>query len=262
VALELLGIERVCCSPLTLGSGTIECDHGVMPVPAPATAELVAGFPVAPASIAGEATTPTAAAVLTTLAASFGPAPAMSVEAVGYGAGTRDEGPVPNLLRVLIGRTETDGQTDTVVELSANLDDCTGEVLGAAIGRLLAAGCVDAWATPAVMKKSRPAWVLSALCAPSDAAAAEAILFAETTTFGVRRRICERSKLARGHETVETPFGPIRIKVGRRDGAVATASPEFADCAAAAEAHHVAVREVMAAATAAWRGHNEGPTRP
>jgi hypothetical protein len=143
---------------------------------------------------------------------------------------------------------------DTVVELSANIDDCTGEVIGATIQKLLASGCLDAWATPIFMKKSRPAWMLSVLCEARDVEEAQRMLFAETTTFGVRRRVCERTKLLRRHETVETPFGPIRMKLGQLAGKTVTASPEFSDCAAAAEAHHAAVREVMAAAEAAWRG--------
>jgi len=253
VALELLGVDRVFCSPIPIGSGTFRCAHGVMPAPAPATAELLVGVRTAPSSIAGEITTPTAAAVLTTLAESFGPMPAMDVSAVGYGAGTREDGPVPNLLRVFVGRTDEDGNADALVEISANIDDCTGEVLGAAMEKLLAAGCADVWASPIYMKKSRPAWTIMVLCEQADVARAEQILFTETTTFGLRRRPVTRSKLRREHRTVETPYGPIRIKVGLRDAEELTASAEFADCLAAAEAHHVPVKEVLAAARAAYR---------
>ncbi len=254
IALDLLGVDRVCCSGIPTGSGTIRCEHGVLPVPAPATAELLRGVPIRAAEVEGEATTPTGAAVLTTLAESFGPMPEMSVSAVGYGAGTREGDAIPNLLRVVLGEPAAgDADADTVVELSANIDDATGEVLGATIDKLLAAGCADAWATPIVMKKSRPAWMLSALCAPGDVDAVETILFIETTTFGVRRRTCRRSKLHRSHETVETPYGPIRVKIGRRGDETVTASPEFAECLAAAEAHHVSAREVLAAAQDAWR---------
>ena len=253
VGLELLGIDRVCCSPIPVGTGTVECAHGVIPLPAPATAELRGGAKTVPGANPGELTTPTAAAVLTTLAESFGAIPSMQVKAIGYGAGSRDEGPIPNLLRVFVGEADEAGDTDTVVELSANIDDCTGELLGATIERLLAAGCLDAWATPIYMKKSRPAWTISALCGETDLPRAEQILFAETTTFGIRRRTMTRSKLSRVHETVETPYGPIRIKVGSRGGQEMTASPEFADCEAAAEAHHASIREVLAAAHGAWR---------
>ena len=257
VGLARLGVGKVLCSPIPTGRGTARTAHGLLPVPAPATAELLGGAEIAPpvGQADGELTTPTGAAVLTTLAESYGPMPPMAVEAVGYGAGTRDGGPLPNLLRVVLGRVG-DGQVDAVVELSANLDDCTGEVLGAAIEALLSAGCLDAWAVPITMKKSRPAWMLSALCRPADAARAEEVFFAETTTLGVRRRTCDRRTLARRHETVETPYGRIRVKVAGSAGAAPlTASPEYADCAAAAEAHGAAVRAVIDAAMDAWRNH-------
>ena len=253
VAMEILDIDRVICSPLPLGSGTIESDHGTLPVPAPATARLLVGAKTVPGLVQGEAVTPTAAALLTTLAESFGESPALAVAAVGYGAGTRNQGPVPNLLRVILGQDSHDGEHDVMVELSANIDDCTGEVIGAAIEKLLAFGAVDAWASPLVMKNSRPAWMLSALCRPSDAAAIETLFFEETTTFGVRRRVCQRAKLRRRHETVETPYGPLRVKVGSLGEQDVTAAPEFSDCLAAAQAHHVSVREVMAAATEIYR---------
>ncbi len=253
VALEVLGVDRLACSPIPLGSGTIQCDHGLMPVPAPATAELLAGTATVGGVLRGEATTPTAAALLTTLCESIGPVPEMRLRSVGYGAGTREGDEIPNLLRVMIGEGGPAGEVDAVVEVSTNLDDCTGEVLGATIEALLEGGCLDAWASPAMMKKSRPAWVLTALCAESDVEAVEGILFSQTPTFGIRRRRCLRSTLAREHETVETPYGPVRVKIGRRGGEVLSASPEFADCRDAADSHHVAVREVLSAASEAWR---------
>jgi len=252
-ALELLGVERVYCSAIPLGSGTVRCEHGVLPVPAPATAELLTAATVAGTELEGEATTPTAAAVLSTLCQAYGPVPQMEISAVGYGAGERQGQGVPNLLRVLLGRTDAEADVDTVVELSANVDDCTGEVLGVAVGKLLAAGCLDAWVTPIYMKKSRPAWMLSALCDPGGAADAERIIFTQTTTFGVRRRLLVRSKLQRRWQSAETPYGPIRIKVGSRGGAVVSAAAEFDDCRAAAEAHHVPVREVLQAAMNSYR---------
>ena len=253
-AMELLGAASVVCSPVPSGRGTVQCDHGVLPVPSPATARLLAeaNVPLSGLQIEGEAITPTAAAVLTTLAESFGPLPAMTLTSVGYGAGSRNEGPLPNVLRVFVGQADSDGEADTVVELSANLDDCTGELIGATIERLLAAGCVDAWASPVTTKKSRPGWILSALCAPADASAVETIILSETTSFGVRRRVCARTKLLRHHETVQTRFGPIGIKIGSRGSAVVTASPEFEDCRAAAEAHHASIKDVLAAAQLAY----------
>ncbi|MGC9455412.1 MAG: nickel pincer cofactor biosynthesis protein LarC [Phycisphaerae bacterium] len=253
VAMELLGVERVISSPLTLGTGTVECAHGTLPVPAPATAELVRDAVVTGSGIEGEATTPTAAAILTTLAAQYGPVPEMQVGAVGLGAGTRERENPPNLLRVFVGEEASPGSVDSAVELSCNVDDCTGEIIAATIEKLLASGCLDAWATPIIMKKSRPAWTLSALAEPADVTEAERIIFRETTTFGVRKRTLSRSKLQRRHETVETPYGPVRVKLAVLDGQVLTASGEFADCSRAAEAHGVSVKEVMAAAIEAYR---------
>ncbi|MFW6133712.1 MAG: nickel pincer cofactor biosynthesis protein LarC [Planctomycetota bacterium] len=253
VAMELLGVDRVVCGPIPVGGGVIECAHGTMPAPAPATALLLAGARTVSSGVEREVTTPTAAAVLTTLSEAFGPVPELDVRAVGYGAGTRDDGPLPNLLRVYLGEPTETGNVDTVVEISANIDDCTGEVIGATIEKLLSAGCLDAWALPVTMKRSRPGWMLCALAAAGDAAEAERILFEETTTFGVRRRTCTRRKLERSFETVETAYGPVRIKLGQLGDQVLTGSAEFADCLAAAEAHHVAAREVLAAAQSAWR---------
>ncbi len=256
VGIEMLGIEKVLCSPIPLGRGTVQAAHGTLPLPAPATVELLKGATTAEAiteGVTGELTTPTGAAVLTTLTDSFGPAPAMELSAVGYGAGSRDSNAgLPNLLRVLIGRASDTGAVDSVVELSTNLDDCTGEIIGATIEKLLQAGCLDAWASPIYMKKSRPAWTLSALCSPGDVTRAEEIIFAETTTLGIRRRTCTRSKLARREITVETRYGPIRVKTGEKEK-ILTASPEFADCLSAAEAHGVPVKEVIAAAVQAYR---------
>ena len=252
LALEQLGIDTLHCGPIPLGSGTIDCDHGVMPVPAPATAQLVRGFQTTPGLNKGEATTPTAAALFTALCSGVGPMPPMTVQSVGHGAGTREGDPIANVLRVLIGSGQAEGDQDSVVQLEANLDDCSGQLLGAAIEQLLEAGCLDAWATPAVMKKSRPAWVLAALCRPQDIAAAEEILFAETPTLGIRRQTLSRSTLIRRFETVETAFGPIRVKVSGRGDACLNASPEFDDCRQAARSHHVPVRRVIEAAVQAF----------
>ncbi len=252
VAMEMLTIERVYCSPIPLGSGTVTCQHGQIPVPAPATARLLLGAKTYPGSGEGELTTPTAAAVLTTLAERFGPPPEMELLAVGYGAGTRQTDSLPNLLRVYIGRESDAGSVDSVVELAANIDDCTGEVIGSTIEKLLAGGCLDAWAAPVFTKKSRPAWTLFALCRPCDVEEAERMLFVETTTFGVRRRVCNRSKLQRTFETVETPYGSVRVKIGRLEGRVVTSCPEFNDCLSAADAHHVPVREVIDSARSGY----------
>ncbi|MGD2111243.1 MAG: nickel pincer cofactor biosynthesis protein LarC [Phycisphaerae bacterium] len=252
LGLELLGVERVVCSAVPTGSGTVVCEHGVIPVPAPATAELLRGVPLASTEETGELLTPTAAAVLTTLAVEFGPLPAMTVRSVGHGAGTRDGKRVANVLRVMVGECADDADTDSISVVEANLDDATPEVTGHCMERLFAAGALDVYAVPIQMKKSRPGVVLTALCEHARAAELEAIIFAETPTFGVRRHSVTRAKMRRRHETVSTRFGEIRMKVGERGGVV-TASPEYEDCQSAAKKHGAALRDVMAAANAAWR---------
>ncbi len=251
LALHTLGVERVVCSPIPVGSGTVTCTHGVMPIPAPATAELLQGVPLAETDETGELITPTGAAVLTTLAGDFGPLPAMRVSAIGYGAGTRDGAAVPNLLRVFLGEASDTDDADSVTVLETNLDDASGEIIGFTIERALQMGALDAYAVPIQMKKSRPGFVLTVICQSVDVSAMEAILFRETPTLGIRRRTMHRTKLKRRIETVDTAFGEIRIKVGQREGTT-TASPEYEDCRAAAVKHDVALREVIEAARAAW----------
>ena len=251
LALERLEVERVVCSPIPPGSGTVRCAHGVMPVPAPATAELLKGVPLASCDEAGELTTPTAAAVLTTLADEYGPLPAMTISAIGCGAGAREGGKRPNLLRVLIGDTAANGDSDEIAVLETNVDDASPELIGHCMERLLDEGALDVYAVPIHMKKSRTGVVLTVLCEHHQSAAMERILFAETTTFGVRRHAATRAKMRRRHETVGTAFGKVRMKIGERAGVV-TASPEYEDCRAAAAKHQVALRDVIAAANAAW----------
>lgn len=253
IALELLDVETIVCSPIPLGSGTVCCAHGVLPVPAPATALLMRDGAIAPSDFAGELCTPTGAAILTTLAESFGPLPAMQLSSVGYGAGGRDDPGRANLLRVFVGSTGEDCTADTVVELAANIDDTSGQVIGAVMELLLEAGALDVWAAPIYMKKSRPAVQVGVLCGPADAERLERILFEQTTTIGIRRRECRRTKLQRRHVTVETPYGPIRVKVSSAGEVEYTAAAEFEDCLSAARSHHVPVREVQAAAQELYR---------
>jgi pyridinium-3,5-bisthiocarboxylic acid mononucleotide nickel chelatase len=253
IGLELLDISEIQASPIPLGSGTVKCAHGIMPVPAPATAHLVRGFDVYAGPNSGEATTPTGAALVTALAQSQGALPAMQISEMGYGAGSRDDGAVPNLLRIVLGTSSADGEADAMLELSANVDDTTGEILGATIEALLDSGCVDAWATPATMKKSRPGWVLSCLCDVNRAPAIRDIFFGQCGTLGVRERSVSRRKLLRRFDTVQTEYGAVRIKVGLRGKTPVSHKCEFADCAAAAASHHVSPREVQLAALGAWR---------
>ena len=251
LALELLGVERVFCSPIPTGSGTITCDHGAMPVPAPATAELLKGVPLARSDELGELTTP--AAVLTTLAEGFGPRPEMTIRSIGCGAGTREGARLPNLLRVLVGETAgpAAGETDEIAVLETNLDDLSAEIVGHCMGRLLDEGALDVYAVPIQMKKSRTGVLLTVLCGLDRVRVMERILFAETTTFGLRRGRVERVKMRRRHETISTAFGGIRMKIGEWEDVV-TASPEYEDCRAAAQAHGVPLRAVVAAANATW----------
>lgn len=252
-AAELLKIDRFVCSPIPVGSGTITCSHGIMPVPAPATAELLRGVPLADTDETSELTTPTAAAVLTTLSESFGPLPAMTLSAIGYGAGMREGKTRPNVLRVILGASSDDSNCDEITVLETNLDDLSPQVIGHCMERLLAEGAWDVYAVPIHMKKWRSGVILTVLCAPDRTEAMERVVFAETTTFGIRRHAARRSRLARRHETVSTPFGPIRMKIGQRES-VETASPEFEDCKTAAQRHHVPLRSVLAAAQIAWEG--------
>jgi len=255
--LARLGIDRVMCSPIPVGSGTVTCEHGIMPVPTPATAGLLVNVPIAETTETGELTTPTGAAILTTLSASFGPLPPMRISKAGFGAGTRDGKTRPNVLRLIVGEAVEANYTesDTVLVLEANLDDTTGEEMGHALGKLLAAGALDAYATPATMKKGRPGTVITVLVTPDKVAACEDILFSETTTFGIRRHSCERRKLARRFVSVATKFGDIRMKIGESAGRVTAASPEYEDCAAAAAKCGAPLRDVMQAARAAWQDH-------
>lgn len=256
--LEMLEIDRIVCSPLVTGNGTVVCDHGELPVPAPATAHLLRGAPIAPSDEMGELLTPTGAAVLTTLADDFGPVPAMRIDAIGCGAGTRDGARRPNVLRVLIGETALAAEHDEITVLETNLDDATGETVGHAVDRLMGEGALDAYCIPIQMKKGRPGVILTVLASPAAVDRLETILFEETGTFGVRRRRAERSTLSRTTETVDTQYGPICVKVGSLGGRHVVASPEYEDCRQAAATHHVPLREVMAEAMRRWNSARAG----
>ncbi len=265
LGLELLGIERVVCSPVPLGRGMLTGSHGAMPLPAPATVALLAARPAEGRPVplivgvehAVETVTPTAAALITELASAYGPIPAMQLQAIGYGAGGRLT-PEPNILRVLIGTAEpTDNAAyETLELLETNIDDMNPELYGYVLEQLFAAGALDAYLTPIIMKKNRPGVVLNVLSRPADAGRLREVLFRETTTLGVRSQQVARHCLARASERVETPFGPIRVKVGRWGDGDEKAAPEYEDCRAAAQAHGVPLREVYQAALAAWLRHH------
>ncbi len=250
VALELLGWPRVVSAPPELGRGLGRSAHGPMPIPPPAVLELLAGKPVRPGGPNGEAVTPTGAAILAELA-EVGPLPGIVASRVGYGVGTRTWPDRPNVLRATLGEP---AEAADLAVLEANLDDATGQLVARAIDAALEAGALDAWATPITMKKGRPAVMVSVLVEEPRRAAVTRVLFAETTTLGVRRRRVERDVLGREVRTVETRYGPVRVKVALQDGVELGAQPEHDDCLALARKHGVALREVIAAAVAAHRG--------
>jgi uncharacterized protein (TIGR00299 family) protein len=255
VALESLGVEKIYGSALAVGSGTVMCAHGVLPAPAPATAELIKGIPLRSSEAKGELLTPTGAAILTTLAEEFGPLPAMTMERIGYGAGQRDLDNIPNVLRLLVGQSNTGLAgiiADEVVVLEANLDDATAELIGHVTEQLLRAGALDVFCTSIAMKKNRPGIQISVLTQSAEAPKLETILLTESTTFGVRRHSCLRSTLPREVRTVNTEYGPIRIKVGYLDGKPVTVSPEYDDCVQAAQKHQIPLKKVFTAAQTAY----------
>ncbi len=257
VALEALEIERIVSSPLHVGSGTFQCAHGTYPVPGPATAELLKGVPIYSKEIEGELVTPTGAAIISTLAEGYGPAPMMKIEKIGYGAGTRDYPKFPNALRAIIGETEEDADRapSTVTVIEANIDDLNAQVFGYLMEKALAAGALDIFYTPAQMKKNRPGVLLTLLCNPEDRERMLDLIFRETTTLGARYRDERREILTREFVTVETEYGPIRIKIARaRDGRVMNVSPEFEDCRVAAEKRGVGLRDAQTAALLAYAG--------
>jgi hypothetical protein len=258
IALRSLSASRFVSSPLNLGSGTVTMSHGTFSVPPPATARLVAGVPVY-ADGEGELVTPTGALLVTGHATEYGPLPAVRLEATGHGAGTRDTPGRPNVLRLLVGQ-EAAAEGGRVLVLETEVDDASPQLLGPLLERLLAAGALDAFFTPVLMKKGRPGVLVTVLAAPERREVVEELLFRETTTLGVRRSEWLRTELERETATVATAYGPVRVKVGRRGAVVYNAWPEFEDCQKLAGEKGVPVKEVLAAALAAWRsGRGNAP---
>jgi len=251
IGLGWLKADRFVSSPLNVGSGTVTMSHGVFPVPAPATARLLEGAPAYGAG-EGELLTPTGALLVTGYATSYGPLPLVRPERIGHGAGSRDTAGRPNVLRLVVGE-EGAGDGDRVLVLEAELDDMSPQLFGPLIDQLLGAGALDAYLTPIQMKKGRPGVLVTALAPPARREAIEGVFFSETTTLGVRRQEWDRTLLDRELVSVDTPYGPIRVKLARRAGRVVNAQPEFDDCQRAAEAHGLPVKEVLAAAVAAFR---------
>jgi pyridinium-3,5-bisthiocarboxylic acid mononucleotide nickel chelatase len=249
VALDLLEVNEIRSSRINVGSGTVVTEHGVLPVPTPATAELLRQCPIYSAGPETELTTPTGAALVTTLASGFGGLPAVRVLAQGFGAGDKDFAAQANVLRVLIGERLYATEAATVSIIEANIDDSTPQVLGYAMERLLEAGALDVTLTPVLMKKNRPGTVISVVCAPERTEDLASVLFAETTTLGLRIVQAERRVLPRETAEVATEYGPVRIKYTE----TGSYAPEYDDCRKAAAAHGVPLRTVMSAANAAFR---------
>ncbi|MEJ5370092.1 MAG: nickel pincer cofactor biosynthesis protein LarC [Bryobacteraceae bacterium] len=247
-ALELLGVEAVFASKVNTGSGTVEADHGVMPVPTPATALLLKGVPVYARGPETELTTPTGAAILAALAQGFGALPPMTVERSGFGAGTKEFPMMANVLRVLVGTAGGAKEAGVVTVIEANIDDAAPELLGHAMERLLEAGALDVTLEPVYMKKQRPGVRLSVIADPAQQEKLAALLFEETTTLGVRFWQAERRVLPRSHAEVQTPYGKVRMKVSP-----AGSAPEFEDCRRLAAESGKPLKEIYAAAVAAYR---------
>ena len=253
VGLAWLRADRFVASALNVGTGTVTMSHGTFAVPPPATAALVTGAPIYGAGD-GELLTPTGALLVTGHASSYGPLPLLRVEATGYGAGSRDTAGGPNVLRLIVGEEASDGASaDRVVVLEAEIDDMSPQLLAPLIDRLLAAGALDAYYTAIQMKKARPGILVTVLAEPVRRSSLEDLLFRETTTLGVRRQEWDRTVLEREFVPVDTAYGSVRVKVGRRGSVEYNAQPEFDDCRLAAEARGVPVKEVWGAALAAYR---------
>jgi pyridinium-3,5-bisthiocarboxylic acid mononucleotide nickel chelatase len=246
---EALGVDRIICSPLNVGAGTVKCAHGIFPVPAPATIELLKDAPVYSTGVQAELVTPTGAAIVKTLAKRFAAFPEMKIEKSGYGAGSRDFPGLPNVVRLTLGEASSTLATkiasETVTVLEANLDDLNPQVFGYVMDRLFEEGALDAFGLPVQMKKNRPGTLLTVLCKPEDASKLTQLIFTETTTLGVRRRDEMRQILARRWENVSTPWGEVRIKIASMNGTVTNYAPEYEDCRRIAAEHHVPLKTVI-----------------
>ena len=255
IALDLLNVERITSRSVPTGIGTVKCAHGVMPIPAPGTAALLMGVPLAATSIKGELTTPTGAAILTTVVQQWTDSPAMTIEHIGCGAGQRELLEQPNILRVFVGTVDAKPaaeESDQIWILETNLDDVPAEIIGYCFDLLFAAGALDVFTMPIQMKKNRPGMLLTVLAPASAVETLETILFRETQTFGIRRHAAQRSKLRREAVTVTTAWGPIQGKRGWRDGGPNVFTPEYEDCARVAREHGVPLREVYDAVRRAF----------
>jgi uncharacterized protein (TIGR00299 family) protein len=251
-ALEWFGADRIVASPVNTGSGTVKCAHGLFPVPAPATARLLTGVPIYANGPSMELTTPTGALLVTGHAQDYGPLPAMTVDRIGYGAGDRDFVGFPNVLRVYVGQTAERADEERVTVMQCEIDDMNPQLYGVLMERLLAAGALDVFFASVQMKKNRPGTLVTVLSPPDRREALSQIVFRETTTLGLRYHDVLRECLRREQIEVQTPWGPVRMKVARQGGTLMNASPEFDDCRRLAAEHQVPVKDVQAAAVRAF----------
>ncbi len=249
VGFELLGIDEFACSSLDVGAGQVKTAHGILPVPAPATAELLRGAPTYSSGIAKELVTPTGAAIATSLTTRFGEMPALHLEAIGYGAGSADLAERPNVLRLLIGDAvgmEKGERCDAPVSvIEANVDDMSPQIYGYFAERALAAGALEVFSTPVQMKKNRPGLLVTLLCEPAALNRLIDLIFSETTTIGIRTHEVRRRTLEREIVTVETPLGEVHMKVSRLNGKMLNAAPEYEDCRRIAAEKGVPLKQVM-----------------
>jgi uncharacterized protein (TIGR00299 family) protein len=255
VGAEVLGVDEWICSSLNVGSGTVACEHGRFPVPAPATVELLRGAPVYSSGIEAELVTPTGAAIVKTLASRFASFPSMKIALTGYGAGSHDFPGHSNVLRLTVGEAGGErrvAEEGKVTVLEANLDDLNPQLFGYVLERALAAGALDVFATPVQMKKSRPGTLLTVLAKPKDASKLAHLIFAETTTLGVRLRDERREVLERRSVSVKTPWGAVRMKVASLNGAATNFAPEYEDCRRIAERRRLPLKSVMQEAIRAY----------
>ncbi len=263
VGAEALRVDEIVCSPLNVGGGTVKCAHGTIPVPAPATVELLGDAPVYSSGVLAELVTPTGAAIVKTLASRFAAFPEMKIEKSGYGAGSRDFPGHPNVVRLTVGETASNAvaartSSETITVLEANLDDLNPQVFGYVMDRLFEEGALDAFGMPVQMKKNRPGMLLTVLCKPEDAGKLTQLIFAETTTLGVRRRDEMRETLARRWEKVHTPWGEVRIKIASMNGTVTNYAPEYEDCRRIAAEHRVPLKRVMGEAVESYLSKSRG----
>ena len=264
-AMEWTAADRIVCSPLNVGGGTVQSAHGLFPVPAPATVKLLANAPVYSGGVQKELVTPTGALIASTYASSFGPLPAMSIESVGYGAGERDNPTTPNVLRVLIGQSAETGvrpRSERVTVVECEIDDMNPQIFGVAMEQLYAAGALEVFYVPVQMKKNRPGTLMTVIVPPARLGAIADVIFRETTTIGLRHYDVDRECLQRDIVAVDTPLGRVRFKVASRDGRVMNATPEFDDCARLAAEHNQPVKEVQRIAVQAYGVQYPAAVRP